>query len=448
MNRRLYYSVLALAGTVMSASHAARLQDTQYYSYDVRFTNPECAEYRYPSPGVKSESGDLLRAKPKNAYCSNRPASQNPAGDGKSDAQRSGARPTSVQYKLLEWINDKDTKEIFMTYLSFSNSAVTRALCDAVKKRGVKVTINIDTTSDTSKVQEIASCAPSNMPFSARPRILQRGHVDGIDYAHNKLIIINPNTNGKIGLVFSSGNMSSGAVLHHENWHFVTTTVRSFFAQKHLCLMNATLSDEATSSASAYAQYIANCKKKIPYPEETDIKTYFVPGEGGTDSKGASKKVFDQIAKSKDIAVAAHRFSYGALLKNLTTHVKKPGRTLRLVTDDDTYWVGTHGQQVGDNLPSEYTNVEKLVKAGMEVKWMETNHADHLLHHNKYLVFDDKAVFTGAGNLTTSAFYSNFENFYFIEIPSVVKAFNEQYEKVWNTLATSPEDMPTQMTQP
>ena len=119
-----------------------------------------------------------------------------------------------------------------------------------------------------------------------------------------------------------------------------------------------------------------------------------------------------------------------------------------MVFDDDVYWAG-HGEQVGDNAAHEYTNAMSLVNLGGDARWMETNHAMHLLHHNKYLIFNmpensqyKSAVFCGAGNLTGTAFTSNFENFYYVEIPSVVAAYNKQYDHVWNDLASHYKRLP------
>jgi hypothetical protein len=81
---------------------------------------------------------------------------------------------------------------------------------------------------------------------------------------------------------------------------------------------------------------------------------------------------------------------------------------------------------------------------------METNHSQHLLHHNKYLVLNmpagserPSAVFCGAGNLTGTAFQSNLENFYYVEIPEVVAAYNRQYDHVFADLATATGDLPS-----
>jgi phosphatidylserine/phosphatidylglycerophosphate/cardiolipin synthase-like enzyme len=121
---------------------------------------------------------------------------------------------------------------------------------------------------------------------------------------------------------------------------------------------------------------------------------------------------------------------------------------VRLIADDDMYWAGK-GQQVGDNMSFEYYNTVSLTNRGAEVKWMETNHELHLLHHNKFLVFDmggeqADAVWCGAGNLTGTGFTKNWENFYYVTIPEIVDAYKAQYDHMWNDLATASGDMPTE----
>jgi hypothetical protein len=244
-------------------------------------------------------------------------------------------------------------------------------------------------------------------------------------------------------LIFSSGNMSSGVVLHHENWHFITMPSSTYFAQSHLCLMKAQLDPKAVSSKEAYTSSIMNCRSQIKAPEENDIKAFFIPV--ASDNVRAANYLASGISRSKSLFIAAHRFSYGRMLSSIRNRLSSaPATDVRIVADDDTYWAG-HGEQVGDNGAWEYDNINNLVARGAKVKYMETNHTLHLLHHNKYLIFNMEnytAVFAGAGNLTTAAFNDNFENFYFIRIKAVADAFNQQYQHVWNDLATEEANMP------
>ncbi len=417
------------------ADSATLLADSPHFEYDVRFTNPECQQYNYTTP-VETNSGAQITSRPKNVFCSH------------NDSVASGTRPEAPQAKLLEWINDPETKEIFFTYLSFSNTKVKKALCDAATNRDVKITFIIDQTSDTSSANDLAACGGANN----KPKLVIRGHSGGIGYAHNKIFIVNPNSSDKIRISFGSGNMTSGIVLHHENWHFITTSVSTYFAQSHLCVMKNTLSSDASSSLEKYSKAMQACRAAITAPEEEDIKAMFIPGDGerATNFMINGYKNFPGIASAKEIWIAAHRFSYNRMRKALWSRMKSAGSQvdMRLVADDDMYWVGVSGQAFGDNDASEYQNAQNLVQLGAKAKWMETNDSEHLLHHNKYLIFDDKAVFAGAGNLTGTGFNSNFENYYYITIPEVVAKFKAQYKHVWNDLATAPENMPKEHTIP
>lgn len=399
----------------------------RYEEYEVRFTNPTCKLYKYgETQEVVDSAGDRLEAKPKDVFCSS------------TDSSASGSRPESPLYKLMSWINDPETKEIFFTYLSFSNSAVTTALCKAITERDVKVTFVLDSSSDRVKADQILACQP---PTAAnKPRFEQRGHTPGIGYAHNKMFIVNPGAD-RMRIAFSSGNMSSGVVLHHENWHFITLGSDTYFAQAHLCMMNAEL--DHYQSKTEYRNYIESCLGEIQQPQESDIKAYFVPA----DRMAASNQLIDAVYNAEAVDVAAHRFSYTKLVSSLKS-VLGHNVPVRLVADDDMWWAG-QGQQVGDNLSFEYYNAKSLETRGAELRWMETNHEQHLLHHNKFLVFDmpegeKDAVFCGAGNLTGTGFSENWENYYYVTIPEVVDAYKKQYEHLWNDLATTTEKLPTE----
>lgn len=442
----------------------------QFLEWDVRFTNPLCQIYSYSTP-VQAENGDSLTAKPKNVFCSSA-----------NDRVPSASRVESPQYKLLEWINGTQPgDEIFFAYLSFSNKDVMQALCKAVQQRGVKITFVLDGTQDMTVANQLTACTPPDGDVTKRPMLIKRGSTPdpgpgdtGIGYAHNKIFMVNPGKN-PMRLAFSSGNMTSGIVLHHENWNFVTMNSTTYFAQAHLCLMRAQLDDNATKTRKKYAAYIANCRQKITtdlgYQEESDVKVFFTPGEGIP----ARDALVAGVKRSDQVFVAAHRFKYPFLTKAMRCAAGRPQNPadVRIVTDDDTYWVGTTGTQTGDNTADEYQKIKDAVDKGAKVRWMETNHNQHLLHHNKYVVMNRSdgswgAVFGGAGNFTGTAFGTNdspkpscatdqvttfnddggfppnFENFYYIEVPTVLQQYNQQVQHMWNNLATPPERMPTQ----
>ncbi len=423
--------LLGSLAALSSSGTTAAANKLRFSEYDVLFTNPVCADYSYDQE-VHSIGGDLLTQKPKNVWCS------------RSDAAASGDRDEAPQKKLLSWIDDPETKEIFFTYLSFSNRVVKNALCRAIEERSVRVSFVLDSGTDLATANSLLECAPGDGVEAHRPKMYLRGGVGGLGFAHNKTFMINP-TEGQFRLAFSSGNMTSGIVLHHENWHFITPERDTHFTQAHLCMKKGVI--EHGSTATQYKRFIKGCRETIEYPEESDIKVFFVPGEGDR----ATKFMTDAIKAAAQIRLAAHRFSYNKMLAALKTAMNSDSPPdLDIVVDDDMWWVG-QGDATGDNIISEYYNVDNLIELGAEARWMETNHTEHLLHHNKYLVFNmpagsrkASAVFSGAGNLTGAGFNTNFENFYYVEIPAVVDAYNVQYDHVWDELATATNDLPAE----
>ena len=421
------------------ANAEPKLSDYSPYNYEILFTEPVCQEYKYKSE-VLSRSGKVLSAKPKNVYC-----------DPKNDLEASGSRNTSPQKRLVDWINDPSTKEVWFTYLSFSNKAVKEALCSNAKSRGLKVDFALDSGTDFKAADELTACAPSLIKYE------KRGNVQGLGLAHNKIFIFNPRSSDEIRIVFSSGNMTTGPVLHHENWHFITTNVKSHFAQAHLCVMNAENDDAATSSRKSYLTYVKNCREKISTPEETDIRSFFSPGEGekGFDNKSGRKTAFEYlldgdgthpgIRQAKEIWFACHRFLHKELVLELGKSAER-GAELRITADDDTFYDANDPafKKAGGTIKTEWLNIKGLIAIGAKAKFMETNSSVHQLHHSKYIIFDDKAVLAGAANFTQAAYRANMENVYYITIPAVVQKFREYYSRQWNTMATAIDDLPAQ----
>jgi hypothetical protein len=435
---------------VSSSAFAAKLSDYSPYKYEVLFTNPECKTYYYDS-ALQAQNGSDVKAKSKNAYCKS------------GDASRSQNRENSPHTRLIEWIKDPNTTEIFMAYLSFSKQSVAEELCNAIKYRNVKVTLVYDVNNDeddsrTTSIDYLKRCRPTRIANGDRanyPTVVSTGSrgvgSNKTGYAHNKLLMVNPFDQKEVKLVFSSGNMSSGVATHHENWHFITTSGKSYFANAHRCLISGML--EHDQGIREYAKHIADCRSKIEAREEDDIKIFFIPGEG----KAALQAITSELSRSESVDIAVHRFSYGALESLIAKHLTAKKKA-RLVGDDDLYWSGVYRRGMGRNMLGEYTRVRNLEKKGLQAKYIETWADDVMepqslqLHHNKFLIFNQRggqgAVFAGAGNLTSAAFHSNFENFYMIKIPEIYQAFATQYEYLWEKLGKSYSELPEELVLP
>jgi hypothetical protein len=441
---------------VSNSVFAKKLRDYTPYKYEVLFTNPVCKEYKYSSP-LKSNSGKLVYGKTKNSYCKS------------SDSSVSGRRKNSPHYRLIEWIKDPSTTEIFMAYLSFSKRSIAKELCKAVEQRNVKITLVMDSNNlpedgdnsngRMSTAYYLKKCRPKNLTEGETPnlpRVYTRGGTgrgrNKTGYAHNKLFFVNPSSATATKIVFSSGNMSSGTVTHHENWNFVTTSSETYFAQSHKCLMKGMISH--SQDIATYTNFINTCQSKIKIAPESDISVYFIPGDG-TD---AYKQIKTAINTSKSVDLISHRFSNSTIIENLTTKLEDTRKPkVRFIGDDDLYWTSVYRKGMGRNTTFEWYKIRDLINVGMDTKYIET-YADDVfepksmqLQHNKFLIFhfDKKgAVFTGAGNLTISAFKQNFENFYYITIPEVYDAFANQYNYLWFKLGKSHSELPTKLELP
>ncbi|HLB59824.1 MAG TPA: hypothetical protein VJL87_07080, partial [Bdellovibrionota bacterium] len=274
-----------------------KLSDYEIYEYDLRFTNPQCLEYKYPKNAmVLTNAGNRIFAKPKNVYCSHLDSSFNSKREG------------SPTQKFEQWINDPNTKEVFMAFFSWSNTYLTKAICEAIKTRGLALTAIISSNSELEMMNSLNDCweegskTLGNIP---KPKLLTRGHEGYIGHAHNKIFIVNPTTQSfseikdpvernklkrTTKLAYGSGNFTSGLTLHHENWHFVTIDRNSYFAQLHIrCLREGML--EHGRSRREYTDFVKNCRSalgKAGLTPEEDVQVYLIPA--GDQGKEITKK--------------------------------------------------------------------------------------------------------------------------------------------------------------
>ena len=413
----------AAALSILSVnSWAVKLSDYKPFQYETLFTNPVCETYTYDKAMV-SVSGNNLSSKPDDVYCK------------PSDEDTSVNRDNAPQRRLIEWITSPDTTEILTAYLSFSSKNIVAAFCEAAK-RGVKIDMVLDGGEDhtvNKDAESLKKCSPQNLV-----NVTYRGSTGGLGYAHNKILMVNPKDK-VVKLVYSSGNLTSGTSINHENWNFLTTSGESFFIKSHECVINSMITSGDTKGN--FTASLNDCRSKITAPQETDIQVFFSPVEG----KEALQKVTAAGNEAVSIDAMSHRFS-GALA-DLFAQLLVAKKDIRFILDDDIFWAATLKKDVGRNTKYEAFKIyNELISKGMNTRFLQTNQNVYQLQHNKFMIFNfndgSGAVFNGAGNFTTAAFTKNFENFYFVTIPSVVESYRKQYKKYFEEMATKAEDMP------
>lgn len=417
---KLVYTGLCLSFLATNA-FAVKLSDYKPFIFEALFTNPVCATYTYDRALI-TQSGSSINSKPDDVYCK------------PSDETTSVSRRDAPQYRLIEWISAPTTKELKLAYLSFSNKNIANALCSAVK-RGVKIDMVLDAGEERTVNKDAE--ALKKCSATADVRVTYRGSTGGLGYAHNKILMVNPGT-AVVRIVFSSGNMTSGTSINHENWNFITTSGQSYFAQAHNCVIDSMIT--SGEERKQFTQSLNACRANIKAARETDIQVFFSPVDGAE----ALQKVTQAGHNSSLIEAMSHRFS-GALA-NLYANLLQAGKPIKFILDDDIYWAEKLKQDVGRNTKIEAFKIyNDLISKGMKTRFLQTNQNVFQLQHNKFMIFtmpSGSAVFNGAGNFTSAAFTKNFENFYFISIPSVVEAYKKQYKKYFEEMATEAKDMP------
>lgn len=145
-----------------------------------------------------------------------------------------------------------------------------------------------------------------------------------------------------------------------------------------------------------------------------EIEVYFsenrYPYENGID-----KKIIDSINNAQSsIYLAIYELTNRKISKALLNAYKR-GIEILIVTDDQTY---LHSDEL-----------KKLEAQGVEVY---TDTIKSSLMHNKFLIIDNKRVWTGSGNYTYYAFYRNYENFLKIEDKKLAKAYYDEFLELIN----------------
>ena len=88
---------------------------------------------------------------------------------------------------------------------------------------------------------------------------------------------------------------------------------------------------------------------------------------------------------------------------------------------------------ITDNFKSEDrgSDVDRLRGAGIAVR---EDRSHHHMHH-KYALFDRKTLMTGSYNWTRTAADHNRENIIVVETPTLVRAFRDNFEELWETFS-------------
>jgi len=144
------------------------------------------------------------------------------------------------------------------------------------------------------------------------------------------------------------------------------------------------------------------------YPEKKDTRV------GGVDQA----IVADLDRAQKTIDAAVFDFRLPSLVDGFARAAQR-GVRVRLVTDYDA-----------NRAAKDYTDaIDKMEKAGVQVLRDQRSS----LMHNKFVVIDNRLLWTGSMNFTANGVYRNNNNMLRLEIPALVENYNARFERLFQS---------------
>lgn len=218
---------------------------------------------------------------------------------------------------------------------------------------------------------------------------------------HHKLAMVDGDW-----LLTGSGNWSSvGLSMNIENLSILSAQEEKSVLSSFQCMFDTVW----TGDAAIIAQKLKGC--------QTD-NVYFTPMSEKEGITIALVKAIDASQKTIDVMVN-HLTNY-TIIDALERALKR-GVKFRFVIDDDNCNVAIPPQ------------IQKLINAKADIRYMGTNCTIFQLSHNKFGIFDGKLVMNGSGNWSRGGLTSNYENFVIYDRPHHVASFQNLFEKAWNT---------------
>jgi phosphatidylserine/phosphatidylglycerophosphate/cardiolipin synthase-like enzyme len=200
---------------------------------------------------------------------------------------------------------------------------------------------------------------------------------------------------------------------NRHKWIFITVTVLLLAAAAACDLPPQSPSTPVSGSGDWYKVYFSSPK----YPDKA------ADHQGGLDEKLTAFINTAQV--SVDMAI------YQLDLPNVTQALldaKKRGATVRVVTDID--------ESLND--PKENPSFKQLEKAGIKVVGGNPN----AIMHDKFVVVDGKAVWTGSWNFTANDTYRYNNNGIAIQSPELARNYTVTFEKMFKDGKFGPQRKP------
>jgi phosphatidylserine/phosphatidylglycerophosphate/cardiolipin synthase-like enzyme len=168
-------------------------------------------------------------------------------------------------------------------------------------------------------------------------------------------------------------------------------------------------SDVDTIKLVTWLEEINKCLLPVKDKNETENRCYFSPGD---DCENAIISCIRNARHSVKICVFT--ISENVITREIIS-AKKRGVSVTIITDND-------------KLNDKGSDIRWLADEGVKIRIDESS--SHM--HHKFCVVDKEILLTGSYNWTKSAADRNQENLLVTEDPKMVKAYLNEFEKLWN----------------
>lgn len=353
-----------------------------------------------------------------------------------------------IEDMMVREVNAPGNKFVAVSYYAFGSPRVADAICERTRAgtlRAIAILQDWPNPRGTGSdgYRKLVACAENNPALG----VTKLGGEGGIHHA--KIFVasesLNPfdpsdlRTDARIIATVSSANLShNGVGMHLENWLIMQGPASNQVLRGNWCYVNAL--PLLAGSRGDFHKANTDCLSAAASASHDAIMSEieFIPMPATKPAPKAIDALLGMISSSREsIKVAAHIFtaartSRSGLVSGLIDAARR-GVRVEILLDDDTEIVfrrlpGWQRLKVGAD---DIEAVQTLLSSPVKIKSVDTNEGTSQLHHNKFIIVDDRYLWTGSGNFTASSLAGrNTEQFYVIRDQEITDA----YRKIWDIL--------------
>jgi|GEM_PF-1313179 phosphatidylserine/phosphatidylglycerophosphate/cardiolipin synthase-like enzyme len=295
---------------------------------------------------------------------------------------------SAITSRVIELL-DRANTTVDIAQFTFSVKEIEEAIL-RTHQRGVRVRMAMNATqSQGNTVSTRLRDAGVDVQFRSG-RHVESGDYDGLQHA--KFMVVDEST-----LLTGSNNWSStGTSINEENTIVLQGLRSDPILEGFRCHFDVIWNDRIDQAASC-----------------SNGEASFTPGTP------ALKMIKDAIRSAEStVDVAMHHMLFSDLIKELAKSAER-GIAVRVMINAQD-----RGEMSG-------TAWNRLLAAGAQIRFKQTNADLYQLMHHKLVIVDDTLLVNGSGNWSGSAFFNNYENYVRFTDPRVLEPFTAMYERLW-----------------